>query len=96
MCFNGDLRGKKVLETNDELAQATGKMNRKNLDMVVLNSLNDAGAGFGGDTNKITILTKRGTKEHFPLKSKLAVAQDILEAVVSELVNNSQAAGHAG
>jgi|GEM_PF-5456504 len=45
---------------------------------------------------KITILTKRGSKAHFPLKSKVAVAQDIPEAVVSDLVNHRQAAGHAG
>lgn len=68
-----------ALETNDETAHALTKLERKNLDFIVLNSLNDAGAGFRCDTNKITILTREGETTVFPLKSKQAVAGDIVE-----------------
>jgi phosphopantothenoylcysteine decarboxylase/phosphopantothenate--cysteine ligase len=66
------------LETNDEEAHAQGKLERKNLDFIVLNSLNDAGAGFRCDTNKITIFS-RTDREEFPLKRKTEVAQDIID-----------------
>ena len=69
-----------ALETNDEKANAYQKMKNKNLDAIVLNSLNDKGAGFGGDTNKITLLTPN--KEiAFDLKSKIDVAGDILDFI---------------
>lgn len=70
-----------ALETNDEQANALGKMRRKNLDMIVLNSLNDQGAGFGHDTNKVTIITKTGEKTELPLQSKILIAKHIVEAV---------------
>jgi phosphopantothenoylcysteine decarboxylase / phosphopantothenate---cysteine ligase len=70
-----------ALETNDELTHATGKLIKKNFDMVVLNSMNDNKATFGFDTNKITIITKDFTQKQFPLKHKNEVAKDIVEAV---------------
>lgn len=66
-----------ALETNDEVEHAKGKLERKNLDFIVLNSLNDKGAGFRHDTNKITIIDKENVKE-FPLKNKKEVATDII------------------
>lgn len=69
-----------ALETNDELDNAIQKRIRKNLDLIVLNSLNDPGAGFGHDTNKITIITAEGPTE-YPLKSKKEAASDILKAI---------------
>lgn len=69
-----------ALETDNGLANAREKLSRKNLDMIVLNSLADAGAGFGTDTNKITILTQDCTITH-PLKSKTEVASDILDTI---------------
>jgi phosphopantothenoylcysteine decarboxylase / phosphopantothenate---cysteine ligase len=68
-----------ALETNDELNNAIGKIERKNLDFIVLNSLRDAGAGFGGDTNKVTIVDKYNKIQDFELKTKEAVAKDIIE-----------------
>lgn len=70
-----------ALETNNELEHATGKLERKNFDMIVLNSLQDKGAGFGHDTNKIHIINKNGDIQAFELKSKKAVAEDIANAV---------------
>ena len=72
-----------ALETENELANAQEKLQRKNLDMIVLNSLNDKGAGFGTDTNKITLLTRNDAPRSFPLKPKEAVALDILSAIKS-------------
>jgi phosphopantothenoylcysteine decarboxylase/phosphopantothenate--cysteine ligase len=71
-----------ALETNDELQNAKGKLERKNFDMIVLNSLQDKGAGFRYDTNKITILDKLGNEKIFDLKSKEMVAEDIKNAVL--------------
>jgi phosphopantothenoylcysteine decarboxylase/phosphopantothenate--cysteine ligase len=70
-----------ALETNDEVAHAQGKLTRKHFDFIVLNSLRDEGAGFGHDTNKITIIHKDGRQQAFPLKAKSAVAEDIVAAV---------------
>ncbi len=67
-----------ALETNDELENALSKLKRKNLDFIVLNSLNNKGAGFQYDTNQVTILNKDGNRTDFPLKAKKAVAEDIL------------------
>ena len=67
-----------ALETHDELPHAREKMARKNLDFIVLNSLNDEGAGFRHDTNKVTILTPTGTVA-YPLKDKKEVAEDIID-----------------
>lgn len=66
-----------ALETNDEEAHALAKMERKNLDFIVLNSLRDLGAGFGSSTNKITLFSRSGEKRNFELKGKDAVAADI-------------------
>lgn len=77
-----------ALETNDELQNAKGKLERKNFDMIVLNSLQDKGAGFRYDTNKITILDKVGNERIFDLKSKEMVAEDIKNAVL-EYINYS-------
>jgi phosphopantothenoylcysteine decarboxylase / phosphopantothenate---cysteine ligase len=71
-----------ALETNEEEANALGKMQRKNFDFIVLNSLRDAGAGFGHDTNKIRIFHRNGDKMDFDLKSKTGVAEDIVEEIV--------------
>ncbi|UJF30960.1 bifunctional phosphopantothenoylcysteine decarboxylase/phosphopantothenate--cysteine ligase CoaBC [Kaistella sp. 97-N-M2] len=73
-----------ALETQNEEENAKGKLEKKNLDIIVLNSLRDAGAGFKGDTNKIKILTKTETTE-FTLKSKAEVAKDILNFVQKEI-----------
>ena len=67
-----------ALETNDEVAHAQDKLQRKNLDFIVLNSLRDAGAGFRHDTNKITIISATESKE-YPLKTKSEVAKDIVD-----------------
>jgi phosphopantothenoylcysteine decarboxylase/phosphopantothenate--cysteine ligase len=77
-----------ALETNDELQNAKGKLERKNFDMIVLNSLQDKGAGFRYDTNKITILDKRGNESIFDLKSKEMVAEDIKNSVLA-YINHS-------
>ena len=74
-----------ALETNDELANAYAKLQRKNLDFIVLNSMQDAGAGFGVDTNKITIIDKDNNQTFFELKSKDEVAADIVARIVSEM-----------
>lgn len=71
-----------ALETNDETTNAIDKMARKNLDMIVMNSLRDKGAGFGTDTNKITVFTRNDAPVSFPLKSKKEVACDILDEVI--------------
>ena len=69
-----------ALETNDEKAHAREKLQKKNLDFIVMNSLNDAGAGFRHDTNKITIISKDG-ETPYPLKSKAEVAADIVDSL---------------
>ena len=68
-----------ALETDNEQANAIQKMQKKNLDAIVLNSLNDKGAGFATNTNKITIFSKEGKTLEFPLKSKSEVAKDIIK-----------------
>ena len=70
-----------ALETNDELENAKGKLAKKNLDMIVLNSMQDAGAGFKTDTNKITIISRDGEVEEYQLKSKNQVATDIIDNI---------------
>ncbi len=72
-----------ALETNNELENAKEKLLRKNMDIIVLNSLTDAGAGFGHDTNKITIIDRNNNIDKFELKSKEAAAKDILNKIVS-------------
>lgn len=71
-----------ALETDSEQSNAREKMHRKNLDMIVLNSLRDKGAGFGTDTNKVTIFTGEGMSVTYDLKSKPQVASDIFDSIV--------------
>lgn len=71
-----------ALETNNETTNAQDKLKRKNLDAIVLNSLQDKGAGFGTDTNKISIFFANGNRQDFPLKSKVEVAKDIIDAIL--------------
>lgn len=73
-----------ALETDNELVNAQDKLKRKNLDMVVLNSLKDEGAGFRKDTNKITLIHKNERLVHFELKNKDAVAKDIFAEILKE------------
>lgn len=77
------------LETNNEREYALKKLREKHLDLVVMNSLNDKGAGFNHDTNKVTLFDKKGDARDLPLKSKLAVAQDIVAAIVDIVHLNS-------
>ncbi len=70
-----------ALETNNEQEYALDKLKSKNADMIVLNSLKDKGAGFGADTNKISIYDKKGNEYSFPLKSKTDVANDIADTI---------------
>lgn len=71
-----------ALETNNEVPNAKQKLQKKNLDFIVLNSLRSKGAGFGFDTNKITIIDKAGVQTDFKLKSKTEVAHDIVQKVI--------------
>ena len=75
---NGQVSVGFALETNDETAHAMGKLKKKNFDMVVLNSMNDAQATFGYDTNKITVIRNDLSRTDYPLKSKKKVAEDIV------------------
>lgn len=70
-----------ALETNNEKVNALEKLERKNADLIVLNSLKDEGAGFGHDTNKITILGKKGEEFEFATKTKTEVAKDIVDTI---------------
>lgn len=72
-----------ALETTDEKNNALKKLTEKNADLIVLNSLNDNGAGFGYDTNKITIFDKSGKEYHFSTKTKTAVAVDIVNTIIN-------------
>ncbi|MDR0692699.1 MAG: bifunctional phosphopantothenoylcysteine decarboxylase/phosphopantothenate--cysteine ligase CoaBC [Prevotellaceae bacterium] len=72
-----------ALETDHELSNAQKKMTAKNFDMIVLNSLNDAGAGFGCDTNKVTLLYRNGTQQNSGLKPKSCIAADVIDAIQS-------------
>ncbi|OKS88078.1 phosphopantothenoylcysteine decarboxylase domain-containing protein [Mucilaginibacter polytrichastri] len=78
-----------ALETNDEEQNALKKLNTKNLDMVILNSVQDEGATFGYDTNKITIINQDLVSRTFPLKSKKEVGKDIADAAISYANNQS-------
>ncbi len=71
-----------ALETDNEKENAVAKLKGKNADMIVLNSLNDDGAGFGYDTNKVTIFDKNGNAVDFPSKTKKEVANDIIDTII--------------
>lgn len=77
-----------ALETENEKTNALKKLKDKKLDMIVLNSLNDKGAGFGVDTNKITIIDKNGNQKDFELEHKKTVANNIVDYVESMIYNN--------
>lgn len=79
---NGQLLVGFALETNNEKEYALNKLNSKNADLIVLNSLRDPGAGFGHDTNKITIFDRSGNEFAFETKSKTAVARDIVDVII--------------
>ena len=74
-----------ALETENEVTNAIKKLKAKNLDLIVLNSLNDDGAGFGGPTNKISIIDKYLNQKNYPLKSKSEVASDIINELINRI-----------
>jgi len=74
-----------ALETNNEIENATAKLKKKNLDLIVLNSLQDKGAGFKKETNKVTIIDKFEKISNFSLKSKAAVAKDIFNEILNRI-----------
>jgi len=74
-----------ALETENEFKNALDKLKKKNFDLIVLNSLNDKGAGFGVDTNKITIIDKHNNSQQFELKDKQEVADDIVNTILSKI-----------
>ncbi|TXG39385.1 bifunctional phosphopantothenoylcysteine decarboxylase/phosphopantothenate--cysteine ligase CoaBC [Seonamhaeicola maritimus] len=74
-----------ALETNNELENAKDKLKRKNLNLIVLNSLNDKGAGFKGDTNKVTFIDRKEEITEFELKSKAEVAKDLLNKIIEQI-----------
>ena len=83
--YNGQLLVGFALETNNERENAMNKLKSKNADLIVLNSLNDEGAGFGHDTNKITIFEKSGHEITYDRKPKQQVAKDIVDRIVNML-----------
>lgn len=74
-----------ALETNNELENAKGKLKAKNLNLIVLNSLNDKGAGFGGSTNKVTFITEKQDIIQHELKSKKEVAVDLMNQIIKQI-----------
>jgi phosphopantothenoylcysteine decarboxylase/phosphopantothenate--cysteine ligase len=74
-----------ALETGNEMENACLKLEKKNLDLIVLNSMRDSGAGFGGDTNKVTMIDRSGNTDTYELKSKDQVAADLLIRVLKLL-----------
>lgn len=74
-----------ALETQNELENAKSKLKKKNLDLIVLNSLNDKGAGFKTDTNKVTLITRYNKIHSFQVKPKKEVADDILQHIIKQL-----------
>jgi len=84
----GEIKNKQILvgfalETDDEIENAKTKLKKKNLDLIVLNSLKDKGAGFGVSTNKVTIINKNGSINEYKLKSKADVAKDLLSEIMT-------------
>ena len=74
-----------ALETNNEIVNALSKLESKNLDAIILNSLKDKGAGFATDTNKVTFIDHEQRQVHFELKSKTAVANDIMNEILNKI-----------
>lgn len=82
----GEMKNRQILvgfalETDHELDNAVHKLEKKNLDWIVLNSLRDPEAGFMKDTNKVTIVKRGGTEYRFPAKTKREVAADIIDTI---------------
>jgi phosphopantothenoylcysteine decarboxylase/phosphopantothenate--cysteine ligase len=71
-----------ALETNNEKENALKKLRQKNADLIILNSMNDEGAGFGLDTNQVTIFDKSNKEHRFSVKSKKEVAEDIVNIII--------------
>ena len=71
-----------ALETENEIANAQRKLEEKNADLIVLNSLRDEGAGFGVDTNKVTLFLHDGKQKQIELKSKQGLAKDIVDSII--------------
>jgi phosphopantothenoylcysteine decarboxylase/phosphopantothenate--cysteine ligase len=82
---NGQILAGFALETNNELENAKEKLKKKNLDLIILNSLNDEGAGFSHDTNKISIIDDKLQVKEFPLKSKREAAKDIVNEIIAKI-----------
>jgi len=80
---NGQIIVGFALETENEKANADKKLIAKNFDLIVLNSLNTKGAGFGHDTNKVEIISRKNGSKEYTLKNKKEVAKDIVEAILS-------------
>jgi phosphopantothenoylcysteine decarboxylase/phosphopantothenate--cysteine ligase len=76
-----------ALETEKGVEYAKGKMQKKNMDLMVLNSLQDEGAGFGTDTNKVTMMDQTGMIERYKLKPKTQVAADLVDRVINMIEN---------
>jgi len=74
-----------ALETNNELENAKAKLKKKNLNLIVLNSLNDKGAGFKNETNKVTLIDAEDNVTEYELKSKAEVAEDILNEIIKQV-----------
>jgi phosphopantothenoylcysteine decarboxylase/phosphopantothenate--cysteine ligase len=74
-----------ALETSNAIENASAKLKNKNLDSIILNSMEDSGAGFAHDTNKVTILDKKMTKTELTLKSKYEIADEIVEYIAESL-----------
>lgn len=79
---NGQVLVGFALETNNERENALSKLQQKNADIIILNSLRDADAGFGKDTNKVTVFNKKGGEKQYDLKTKQAVAKDIVDYII--------------
>jgi phosphopantothenoylcysteine decarboxylase/phosphopantothenate--cysteine ligase len=74
-----------ALETDNEVEHARMKLEKKNLDLVVLNSMQDKGAGFGTDTNQVTMINRLGKVDKYELKPKKLVAKDLVQRVIKML-----------
>ena len=74
-----------ALETENEQVNAQKKIEVKNFDLIILNSLNDKGAGFGHDTNKISIIDRNNKIKNFELKTKQEVAKDIVNTIIDAI-----------
>jgi phosphopantothenoylcysteine decarboxylase/phosphopantothenate--cysteine ligase len=87
---NGQLLVGFALETNDALENAKEKLRQKNLDLIVLNSLKDEGAGFEHNTNKVSIINREMKINEYPLKSKTEAAKDIVNAILELVIKYSK------